>query len=171
MSGQPRGGGFQRRIYASPMHFLRDLVRILRSMRAVLALSLPGGIAAGFRERIMLVVTGVNRCRHCAWGHEILAQRAGLSKGEIASLLALDLGNCAEGEIAGLLYAIHWAESDGALTAEARSGLEAAYGLGVAGQIEAAILMIHAGNRFGNTYDYWLSRVTRGRFGLLASER
>jgi AhpD family alkylhydroperoxidase len=80
MSGQVSGGGFRRRIYAGPMHFLRDLWRILRSMRAVLALSLPGGIAAGFRERIMLVVTGVNRCRHCAWGHEILAQRAGLSK-------------------------------------------------------------------------------------------
>jgi AhpD family alkylhydroperoxidase len=171
MTGPARTGGFRRRIYAGPMHFLRDLWRMVRSMRAVLALSLPGGIAAGFRERIMLVVTGVNRCRHCAWGHEILAQRAGLSKAEIGSLLALDLENCAEGEIPGLLYAIHWAESDGAPSVEARSGLEAAYGSGVASQIEAAVLMIHAGNRFGNTYDYWLSRITRGRFGLLASER
>ncbi len=171
MSDRARGGGFRRRIYAGPMHFLRDLWRILRSMRAVLALSLPGGIAAGFRERIMLVVTGVNRCRHCAWGHEILAQRAGLSKAEIASLLALDLDKCTEGEIPGLLYAIHWAESDGVPTAEARNGLEATYGLGVARQIEAAVLMIHAGNRFGNTYDYWLSRVSGGRFGLLADER
>jgi AhpD family alkylhydroperoxidase len=171
MTGTARAGGFRRRIYASPMHFLRDLVRIARSMRTVLALSLPGGIAAGFRERIMLVVTGVNRCRHCAWGHEIMAQHAGLSKPEIAGLLALDIGSSPEGEIAGLLYAIHWAESDGAPTAEARSALEATYGPGVARQIEAAVLMIHAGNRFGNTYDYWLSRITRGRFGLLASER
>jgi len=171
MSGQARGGGFRRRIYAGPRHFLRDLWRIVRSMRAVLALSLPGGIAAGFRERIMLVVTGVNRCRHCAWGHEILAQRAGLSKAEIASLLALDLDQCAEDEIPGLLYAIHWAEHDGAPAVEARSGLEAAYGPDVARQIEAAVLMIHAGNRFGNTYDYWLSRLSGGRFGLLADER
>lgn len=171
MSGLAHGGGFQRRIYAGPMHFLRDLWRITRSIRAVLALSLPGGIAAGFRERIMLVVTGVNRCRHCAWGHEILAQRAGLSKAEIASLLALDLDKCAEGEIPGLLYAIHWAESDGAPTAEARSGLEASYGPDIARQIETTALLINAGNRFGNTFDYWLSRMTRGRFGLLASER
>jgi AhpD family alkylhydroperoxidase len=171
MIAPARISGFRRRIYASPMHFLHDLWRIVRSMRAVLALSLPGGIAAGFRERIMLVVTGVNRCRHCAWGHEILAQRAGLSKDEIAGLLALDLEKCAEDEIPGLLYAIHWAESDGAPTVEARSGLEATYGPGIAHQIEAAVLMIHAGNRFGNTCDYWLSRITRGRFGLLASER
>ena len=171
MNEPARAGGFRRRIYTSPMHFLRDLWRILRSIRAVLALSLPGGIAAGFRERIMLVVTGVNGCRHCAWGHEILAQRAGLSKADIASLLALNLGHCDEGETPGLLYAIQWAESNGVATAEARSGLEATYGPDGALQIEAAVLMIHAGNRFGNTYDYWLSRITRGRFGLLANER
>lgn len=171
MTGTAHAGGFRRRIYASPMHFLRDLWRIVRSIRAVLALSLPGGIAAGFRERIMLVVTGVNRCRHCAWGHEIMAQHAGLSKPEIADLLALDLTTCPEGEVAGLLFSIHWAESDGAPTVEATAGLEAIYGIGIARQIEAAALMIQAGNRFGNTFDYWLSRITRGRFGLLASER
>jgi AhpD family alkylhydroperoxidase len=61
------------------------------------------GIAAGFRERIMLVVTGVNRCRHCAWGHEILAHQVGLSKVEIASLLVLWIWrSCPDSEIPGL---------------------------------------------------------------------
>jgi AhpD family alkylhydroperoxidase len=112
MNSHARASGFQRRIYASPVQFVRDLWRIARSIRAVLALSSRAGIAAGFRERIMLVVTGVNRCRHCAWGHEILAHQVGLSKVEIASLLVLDLANCPDSEIPGLLYAIHWTESD-----------------------------------------------------------
>lgn len=171
MNSHARASGFQRRIYASPVQFVCDLWRIARSIRAVLALSSRAGIAAGFRERIMLVVTGVNRCRHCAWGHEILAHQVGLSKVEIASLLVLDLANCPDSEIPGLLYAIHWTESDGTPAAARRTGLEATYGPGAAHQIEAAALMIHTGNRFGNTFDYWLSRITRGRFGLLVSER
>jgi AhpD family alkylhydroperoxidase len=171
MSVPNRNRGFQRRIWAGPMDLLRDLWRIARSSRAVLALSLPGAIAAGFRERIMLVVTGVNRCRHCAWGHGILAQLAGLSQEEIGRLLALDLEDCARDEVPGLLFAIHWAESDGKPAAEAGHALDAAYGREAARQIEAAVLLIHAGNRFGNTYDYWLSRISGGRFGLLAEER
>jgi len=171
MTSQVRATGFRRRIYASPMQFFRDLGQIARSVQAVLALSSRDGIAARFRERIMLVVTGVNRCRHCAYGHEILAHRAGLSEEEIAGLLELDLADCPDKEIAGLLYSIHWAENDGVPAQGARTELEAAYGPDVARQIEAATLMIHAGNRIGNTFDYWLSRITRGRFGLLISER
>ena len=165
------GAGFRRRIYASPLQFLRDLRRIAVSLRAVLALSSRQGIAAGFRERIMLVVTGVNRCRHCAYGHEFLARRAGISGTEIAGLLKLDLAQCPESEIPGLVFAIHWAETDGQPTAEATGALQADYGPAIARQIEAAVLLIHVGNRVGNSFDFLLSRASCGRFGLLASER
>lgn len=165
------GPSFRRRIYSSPMEFGRDLRRVLGNFRSVIALSSKSGISAGFRERIMVTVTGVNRCRHCAYGHEFLAQKAGISKSEIAGLLTQDLANSPEDEIPALRFAIHWAETDGLPTATARSDLEAKYGIDSARQIEAATLLINIGNRIGNTFDYLLSRISRGRFGLLISER
>ena len=165
------GSGFRRRFYLGPLQFLRDLWRVVRVIGTVLSLSFRGGISAGFRERLMLVVTAVNRCRHCAYGHAILARHAGLSKAEIASLLTLDLASCPEYELAGLRYAIHWAECDGRPTADARAFLEASYGAICARQIDTACLLIHVGNRVGNTFDFLLSWCSRGRFGLLPDER
>ncbi len=153
------------------MEFGRDLRRVLRNFRTVIALSSKSGISAGFRERIMLTVTGVNRCRHCAYGHEFLAQKAGITKAEIAGLLTQDLANSPEREIPALLFAIHWVEAGGLPTEDARSALEAGYGIDLAQQIEVATLLINIGNLIGNTFDYLLSRITRGRFGLLLGER
>lgn len=163
--------GFRRRMYASPMQFVRDLYCALTKLRPVIALSLKSGIAADFRERIMMVVSGVNRCRHCAYGHEFLAALAGVSKAEISRLLAQDLTSSPADQIPALLFAIHWAETDGRPDSAAKSALQARYGVAVARQIEAATLMIHIGNRIGNTFDYLLSRISGGRFGLLTSER
>lgn len=158
-------------MYASPMQFVRDLYCALTKLGPVLSLSLKSGIAADFRERIMMVVTGVNRCRHCAYGHEFLAALAGVSKAEISRLLAQDLTSSPADQIPALLFAMHWAETDGRPGSEAKSALRARYGVEVARQIEAATLMIHIGNRIGNTFDYLLSRISGGRFGLLTSER
>lgn len=165
------GAGFRRRIYHGPLHFLRDLGRVASVFGSVLSLSAPGGISPGFRERLMLVVTAVNRCRHCAWGHEIMARHAGLSQREIAALLVLDLANCPAAELPALRYAIHGAERDGQATAEARAFLAATYGAAVARQIDTACLLIQVGNRVGNTWDFLLCRLSRGRFGLLPEER
>ena len=170
MSKDSPAPGFRRRIYAGPMQFWRDLYCALAQLRPVLSLSLKSGIAAAFRERIMMVVSGVNRCRHCAYGHEFLAALAGVSKAEISRLLALDLTASPAEEIPALLFAMHWAETDGRPDSAAKTDLQARYGVAVARQIEAATLMIHIGNRIGNTFDYWLSRLSGGRFGLLADE-
>lgn len=153
------------------MAFGRDLRRAFGNFRSVLALSSKSGLSAAFRERIMVTVTGVNRCRHCAYGHEFLAQKAGISKVEIAGLLTQDLADSPNDEIPALLFAIHWAETDGLPTEAALSVLEARYGFDVAHQIEVATLLINIGNRIGNTFDYLLVRITRGRFGLLLGER
>lgn len=171
MVGATAVSRFRRRYYQSPMQLARDLGRVIAAFGPAIGLSLKGGISAGFRERLMLVVTGVNRCRHCAYGHGILAARVGLSKDEIAGLLSLDLGACPESELPGLRYAIHWAETDGLPTADARTTLEATYGWRVARQIDTASLLIHVGNRVGNSFDFLLTWLSRGRWGLLPEER
>lgn len=165
------GTGFRRRAYANPLQFLRDLGHLALRIGTVLALSLPGGISAGFRERLMLVVTAVNRCRHCAYGHEIMARHAGLAGAEIAALLRLDLAHCPEHELPALRHAIHFAECDGQASPEAMTSLEANYGARTARQIDTACRLIQVGNRVGNTFDFLLGSLSRGRLSLLPEER
>lgn len=165
----PAASRFRRRRYHDLRHFLRDLARVLR--RGGLALRLARGLDAGFRERLMLVVTGVNRCRHCAYGHGIVARQVGLTASEISELLALDLRACPEHELPGLRHAIHFAETDGQPTAAASEELHARYGPDTARLIEMACLLIQIGNRVGNTWDWLLCIASGGRMGLLPEER
>ncbi len=163
--------GFQRRIYSGIQPLLGDLAHIARRWRIAIALARSREISAAFRERLMMVVTAVNRCRHCAHGHAYLASLAGIPKAEIEALLALDLGHAPAEEIPALLHAIRWAENDGAPLQEPETALHANYGAAAAGQIEMAIHLIHVGNRLGNSFDYMLGRVSGGRLGWLESER
>jgi AhpD family alkylhydroperoxidase len=165
------GRGFQRRIYPGIRPLLVDLAHIVGRWRVALALARGREISAAFRERLMMVVTAVNRCRHCAHGHAYLASLAGIPKEEIAALLALDLGHAPAAEIPALLHAIHWAESDGAPLQDAAIALRATYGAAAADQIEMALRLIQVGNRVGNSFDYLLGRVSGGRLGWLESER
>lgn len=160
---------FRRRRYHGLRPFLRDLGRVLRD--AGLALRLARGLDAGFRERLMLVVTGVNRCRHCAYGHGIVARHVGLTADEISDLLALDLRACPGHELPGLRHAIHFAETDGQPSAAANEELHGRYGADTARLIEMACLLIQIGNRVGNTWDWLLCRASGGRLGLLPEER
>jgi len=58
-----------------------------------------------------------------------------------------------------------------ALSPGTRAFLDATYGAAVARQIDTACLLIQVGNRVGNTSDFLLCWLSRGRFGLLPEER
>lgn len=164
-------GGFQRRMYSGIRPLLRDLAHIASRWRDVIALGRGDLVSAVFRERLMMVVTAVNRCRHCAHGHAYLASLAGIPKVEIEALLALDLRQAPATEIPALLYAIDWAECAGAPAPEATTALHASYGATVAAQIDIALHLINVGNRVGNSFDFLLGWLSGGRLGWLESER
>lgn len=165
------GGGFQRRIYSGIRPLLRDLIHAARHWRAIWALARGRQVNAAFRERLMMVVTAVNRCRHCAHGHAYLASLAGIPPAEIAALLALDLSQAPAAEIPALLHAIHWAEADGTPAPEATVSLRASHGAWASEQIDIALHLIQIGNRTGNSFDFLLGKLSGGRLGWLASER
>ena len=157
--------GVQRRMYSGIRPFLHDLGHIARRWRDVIALGRGNLVSAVFRERLMMVVTAVNRCRHCAHGHAYLASLAGIPKAEIEALLALDLRHASANEIPALLYAIDWAECAGTPAPEATAALHASYGAAMAVQIEIAIHLINVGNLVGNSFDFLLGRLSGGRLG------
>ncbi|MBN2085099.1 MAG: carboxymuconolactone decarboxylase family protein [Anaerolineales bacterium] len=156
---------FKRRIYHSVGEFLKDLRIILSRRKEIRPLMRGKVIAPAFRERLMLVVTAVNRCRYCSYAHARGALSKGIPQEEINAL-----GNCmfagspAE-EVQALFYAQHWAEANGEPDPAAREQAAAQYGEPIVRDMELALRMIRAGNLLGNTFDNILHIVTFGKWG------
>lgn len=122
-------------------------------------------IDPGFRERLMLTVTEVNGCRYCSYAHARTALTAGLTEAEVTALAQGDLQSCPSDQAVALLYAQHWADTDGDPDPEARQRLIDTYGEAKASSIELVLQMIRVGNLLGNTWDYVVSRLSFGRLG------
>jgi AhpD family alkylhydroperoxidase len=130
-----------------------------------------GEISPGFRERLMLVVTEVNGCRYCSYYHSGQSIKAGLSNDELHVLLSGQIpGDSPEEEIPALVYAQHWAETNAQPDWQAVHRLVEIYLDERASLIHAILRMIRAGNLIGNTWDYFLNRISFGRLGLTAKD-
>lgn len=120
-----------------------------------------------FRERLMLVVTGVNECRYCSYVHAREALAAGVPSDQIEALAAGALEGSPVHEAPALLYAQHWAEAEGRPDPETRQRVLERYGEQRVESVEAILRMIRMANLLGNTVDYLLYRVSFGRWGGL----
>ncbi|MBN1935559.1 MAG: carboxymuconolactone decarboxylase family protein [Anaerolineae bacterium] len=157
---------FKRRTYQNIGEFVADL-RVMFSRRKEIRILMRGQvIAPAFRERLMLAVTAVNRCRYCSYAHAREALSKGVSPQEIEALGKGLFDPSPPEELPALLYAQHWAEMNGNPDAPAREQVVARYGENVVDAIELALRMIRAGNLSGNTFDYVLYRISFGRWGV-----
>jgi AhpD family alkylhydroperoxidase len=138
---------------------------ILSRRKEIRAVMRGGAIAPAFRERLMLVVTQVNRCRYCSYAHARAAQSAGVPQEEIEALAAGVFEGSPPGEVPALLYAQHWAEANGTPDPSVRERVVARYGEQVVGMMELALRTIRVGNLSGNTCDYLLHRISFGLWG------
>jgi AhpD family alkylhydroperoxidase len=155
---------FKRRIYSS----LGDLVtdtREIMSHRDVLRSTMRGGLDPAFRERLMLVVTGVNGCRYCSYAHARQALSEGISEEEIEMLGERAFHGSPTEDVPALLYAQHWAEADGQPDPAVRATVVERYGEATVERMEIILRMIRMGNLLGNTLDYLLHRISFGRLG------
>jgi AhpD family alkylhydroperoxidase len=162
---------FNRRAYHRAGDLWRDVrfplqnqARMRRAMRGDL-------VSYPFRERLMLAVTAVNGCRYCSYYHAQEALKAGLPDDELQKLLEGVVDDAPAEELPALLYAQHWAETDGKPDMAARQKLLETYGPQRVEAIETVLHMIRAGNLLGNTADYWLSRLSFGRWGLTEQDK
>ena len=156
---------FKRRIYRSPTQLIADFRAIIRRRREIRTLMRGEVIDPAFRERLMLVVTEVNGCRYCSYGHARQALAEGISQEEITALGRGMFAGSPSEEVPALLYAQHWAEANGVPDAAVRERLVEQYGEQVAEGIDLALRMIRMGNLLGNTWDYVLYRISFGGIG------
>jgi AhpD family alkylhydroperoxidase len=159
----------ERRTYHSPGELLSD-VRIILSRRKDLRALMRGiTIAPAFRERLMLAVTEVNRCRYCAHAHSRAALATGVPQDEVEALAAGVFEGSPPEELPALLYAQHWAEAAGKPEVALRERVVAVYGEQAVGMIDLALRVIRVGNLLGNTFDCLLHRLSFGRWGAWKS--
>lgn len=150
---------FGRKIF-TPGLFFRDLGFLISHAGNIRAAMKDEALGAGFREKIMLVVTAVNGCPYCTWFHAKKAVSSGLAEGEIENMLKLQFGaDATPFETPGLLYAQHYAETDRHPDADMNARFRSFYGEERAGHIYLFIRMIFFGNLYGNTFDAFPSRI------------
>lgn len=156
---------YKKRIY-SVSAFFHDIFAVLK--KPGLALGVLWGISLNprFRERLFLAVISVNRCRYCTYFHTRSALHSGLTRDDVQRLLTGVVENVPVEEVNALLYALHWADTNGRPDSQARADLVEAYGAKKSRAIEMALLLIRIGSLCGNSFDYLLFRLSCGRWGL-----
>jgi AhpD family alkylhydroperoxidase len=152
-------GGFRKRHW-TPGEAVAGAVDMLRDAPAVAGALRADRVDAALREKMMLAVTAVNDCRHCARIHTSLADRAGVDDATIDRILASEIdGVVADDERPALLFARAYADADGEPAQEEVAALREAYGPAMAGDVRAYVRAIHRANMAGNTLDAWLDRA------------
>lgn len=124
---------------------MQDLGFIFKNRKRIRSIFGSESLSPAFRERMMLAVTQVNDCRYCARFHTKAALAEGISREEVNAILEGAFKDCPSDQLAGVLYAEHWAEMLGAPDAEVRDKLIAAYGQDMANDIDIILRIIKTG--------------------------
>ncbi len=156
---------FKRRTYKNLGEFITDAWIIFSKRKDIHVLMQGELITPAFRERIMLAVTSVNQCRYCSFAHSRAALSRGISHEELDELGCGVFAGSPPDEVPALLYAQHWAETNGSPEESLRNRMISTYGEKTVILMELAMRMVRSGNLLGNTYDYLLNRISFGRWG------
>ena len=159
------GTGFERRYYSTWKEFWEDLAYILSNRRMIKSAMRDPRIDLAFRERLMLAVTEVNGCRYCRTFHIGQAKEAGISLEEInVYLLGTIPEDIPEEQKLGVCYAQHWAENGRQADQDYLNQVREWYGEESFQSINMILRMIWMGNLLGNTWDYFLHKISFGRW-------
>jgi len=156
---------FRKRYYHTIFAPFKDIVFILGKIPLMIRNRINGWVRSDFQERLMMAVTAVNGCRYCNYYHTRVALRMGFEPKEVKNLLAGEIDNPDPDEVKALLYAQHWAESNGKPDSDLRDQIIDYYGHNRSAIIETILRMIRFGNLSGNTFDYLLFWISGGRRG------
>ena len=154
----------RRTTYSTFGQFWEDASFAIKNRKKVGLVMKGDLISPAFRERLMLTVTAVHNCRICTYVHSKQALLSGLSREETEMLLKGVIDNCPDKEIPALFYAQHWADTDANPDPKAQHKLVKTYGQDTVEVIELVLRVIRMGNLVGNTWDYFLYRLSFGRW-------
>ncbi len=158
--------GFSRRYYDRWSNFWSDLRYIFSNRDQIKAAMSSPKVDPAFRERLMLAVTEVNLCRYCRTFHVGQAKEAGIPMDEITEYLKGTIPEeVPEEQKLAVCYAQHWAETDANPDPDYIEQVKEVYGEDGSQAINMVLRMIRMGNLLGNTWDYFLFRISFGSWG------
>ncbi|RLA05630.1 MAG: carboxymuconolactone decarboxylase family protein [Gammaproteobacteria bacterium] len=153
---------YSKRVYSLGL-FINDLLYVLLHTFQYIRAYSSGLIPWPMAEKIMLSVTAVNDCRHCARFHSTLALMSGVEEEQVKDLLAMEIKkNVAEDELLALAFAQHYAETERNPDPVRVKELYEFYGKAKTYDIILYLRFILLGNLAGNTLDAFYSRL-KGR--------
>lgn len=157
MLSSPRHYGFKQFYHATRV-FYSALPDFIKNRKTKL-------IDQPFIERLMLAVTQVNGCEACSYAHTKIAFEAGLSREEINSFLAGSDEFVKEEEAPAILFAQHYADTDGHPDCAVYYKFVETYGEEKARIILSAIQVIHFANILGIPLSALRSRLKGKPYG------
>lgn len=145
----------------SIIEFYRIMTLAFRSVPQLKRAKAAGKMNHSFLERIMLAVTEVNGCAMCSYYHTKVALEAGFSEAEIRNMLGGEFSDVPEGELSGVLFAQHYADTRGKPSLESWRRLVEVYDETGASGVLAVTRMIMLGNAVGIPAGSFLNRFRK----------
>lgn len=137
-----------------------DIKKLIAHSDAFAKTMIDPAIDKAFSESISLAVTQVNGCKLCSYTHAKNALKAGMSEEEVEFLLAGGFDNAPKEQLEALLFAQHYAETEGNPDPITKQKLLDTYSEEKTNDIMSHILIIMLSNLHGNTIEALKLRLT-----------
>ena len=137
-----------------------DIKKFVAHSDAFVEAQLNPVISKPFGESVSLAISQVNGCKLCSYTHAKNALKAGMSEEEVAFLMSGDgFKNAPQDQLEALLFAQHYADTNGDPDAEAKQKLVDTYGEEKTKDIMSHILMMTLTNLHGNVMEAFTLRL------------
>ena len=132
---------------------------ILSNLRSIFNTLKSKRISRKFKEKILLTITAVNKCRYCTMVQTRISQKMGLSRDDIKKIFSFSFNELEEDEINAIIFAQHYAENNQKPSKKAVKDLLSSYDIEKVRDILNYIILITYGNLMGNTIESFESRL------------
>ena len=116
-------------------------------------------ISKPFSESVSLAISQVNGCKLCSYTHAKNALKAGMTEEEVEFLLSGGFDNAPKEQLEALLFAQHYAATQGNPDPDIKEKLVSIYGEEKTKDIMSHILIIMLANLHGNTLEAFKLRL------------
>lgn len=149
---------FTKRIF-TPKTYFKELFFLGKHLFEIINIFTNKSKNNHLTEKILMVISVANDCKYCIWLDVKLAEKRGIPSSEIQKMLNLKLdSDLPEQELKALVYAQHYAESNGRPNKKMTENLYDFYGKTEAEKIQLTIRAEMFGNLYFNTWKAAISR-------------